>query len=146
MSVNNLSIEMNVEHLPFNCTKSLKNRAVNVLKNEGINKIKDLSYLNTSKLWALPNCGKKTVQAIIEVLDMVVAEEFSVRSKIVKDNIYLKNNMTVKSLLNRVSLIEDVDIWTLNRISNLWKEDENKLKKLLGVVKKEREEENGRSK
>ena len=68
----------------------------------------------------------------------------NIKSKIVKDNIYIKNNIPLKSLLNRVSLIEDVDIWTLNRISNLWKEDKNKLKKLLGVVKKEREEENDR--
>lgn len=137
--IKNIMGEMDVEFLPFNCKRSLKSRAVGVLKSMGVFKIKDLPKINSSKLLLEPNCGKKTASIILTTLNRTILENGNYKSGVVIDNIHLKNNTPIKTLLNRAALIEDVDIWTLNRISSLWKQDSEKLKKILGVVKHERE-------
>ena len=123
-------LEMDVEYLPFNCPENIKARAVNVLKNEGINKIKDLTKLNTGNLLRLPNCGKKTTSVITNLIEKYVKENIEING-IGKNIITLNSNLSLKQFLTRLSLIENIDLSTLNKLSKLYNYDPDNFKCLI---------------
>jgi hypothetical protein len=123
-------LEMDIQYLPFNCPGNIKARAVNVLKNEGINKIKDLTKLNIENLLRLPNCGRKTTSVIANLIEKYVKENIEING-IGKNIITLNSNLSLKQLLTRLSLIENIDLSTLSKLSKLYNYDPDNFKCLI---------------